>query len=32
MASISIKKYGNLTANETVESMENYYQRLSSGI
>ena len=32
MVSISFKKYGNLTANETVESMENYYQRLSSGI
>ena len=32
MASVSFKKYWNLTANETVESMENYYQRLSSGI
>lgn len=32
MASVSFKKYGNLTANETAESMENYYQRLSSGI
>ena len=31
LASVSFKTYGNLTADETMESMQNYYQRLGSG-